>query len=244
MATLPAELRKMTTSTLEVELSRSKNQSTSGDWVYSSESAHLDFDVLTSAKDGMRYFNFLRAESLDLANLGSVHETYRQIAFPHSSDVTISGVMKAYREIIRLSTTNAIWSSGVGRHIAFGWSNILERIIVEIGRLRDGWDGTGSLAPSPKVLRDVEAALSVLPVNTRDPEVEVDSSDGSVSIRWESEDFSRMLSLSFPDNGKAIVVALSRNQPPKKPYICDVADEVRILDAIEQLDGLDILTSR
>lgn len=116
-----------------------------------------------------------------------------------------------------------------------GWSSVFDRLLVELGRLKEGWEGEGSVAPSAKTLRDVEQALSVLPASTREPEVEVDSSDGSISFRWWSQDLSKSATLSFLGNGTAFIFAMNRNGATKPPAIVSVTDELGILDAIEDL---------
>ncbi|HKR92648.1 hypothetical protein [Novosphingobium sp.] len=130
------------------------------------------------------------------------------------------------------------------RYKAVGWSSCVERMVLDIGRLEAGWDGPGSIAPSPQLLRDIEKTLSVLPVHTREPDVEVDSSDGSVCMRWETPAEDQVLSLTFPGNGKVVFVSLVFGQDPRMPASCPVGDETRILDLLDRFQGYGILAPK
>lgn len=125
------------------------------------------------------------------------------------------------------------WSaySGMsGRAFASSMQSILE----ELGRLRNGWHGAGSVAPNPAVVTDIQLLAPMLPLGTRLPEVEVDASDGEVRLRWRAEHEPKSIAISLVGDGKArviqtiltgsvqnpfIEIALSRSQPNRSGRI-------------------------
>lgn len=125
-----------------------------------------------------------------------------------------------------------------------GWADTLERIIQEIGRLPDNWDGPGSITPSDKMVRDVENVLQALPAQTVEPELEVDSSDGSVTVRWISADFSRSFALSFAGNARVTLVGSALGGLPPVTINCSTREETRVLDFLEDSGFKDIVVAQ
>lgn len=71
-----------------------------------------------------------------------------------------------------------------------------ERFVREISRLKNDWDGQGGLAPSDDAVQAFEMLLRVLPSHVREPELEVDGSSGSITMRWVAPDGSEVFSLT------------------------------------------------
>jgi hypothetical protein len=84
------------------------------------------------------------------------------------------------------------------------------QLTTEIGRLNDGWDGPGSAAPSEDASRSLMALAHALPAQTQEPEADVDSSDGSVALRWTAHDNLSTFSLRL--DGQRIICTYSRLQ--------------------------------
>jgi len=114
-----------------------------------------------------------------------------------------------------------------------GWAATLERLIIEVGRIQDGWDGPGSLAPSSSVQRDFEAALGVLPGSTAEPEIEIDGSTGSITVRWMNEIAASAAVLTFMGDGHCIIMDFNPARAGSAPIICAVHDETKILDMLD-----------
>lgn len=57
-------------------------------------------------------------------------------------------------------------------------------VIRDISRLKDGWDGLGSRAPSTSIKDDVSKVANFFPINSAEPSVEIDPEDGTVVLRW------------------------------------------------------------
>ena len=95
-----------------------------------------------------------------------------------------------------------VLSSAMGR---------MEKIQRDLERLRDGWAGQDSKAPSSQTLTDFERLVSALPSDIRLPEVEVDDETGYVTLRWSSP----IVGLSFVlrGSGKALFVRTTVGQP-------------------------------
>lgn len=77
-----------------------------------------------------------------------------------------------------------------------------QSIVRELSRLTAGWAGEGSVAPSNAVLRDMLTVTALLPVDTAEPETEVDPDDGSVVLRWLNADATSSFSLTFLGKGE------------------------------------------
>ncbi|MBX5181678.1 hypothetical protein HJB88_03325 [Rhizobium sp. NZLR5] len=76
-------------------------------------------------------------------------------------------------------------------------SSIGQTISMELGRLRAGWAGEGTIAPGTKLILDIQNVAASFPAETSMPEIEVDPDDGSVILRWMSLDADCSLSLTF-----------------------------------------------
>lgn len=113
-----------------------------------------------------------------------------------------------------------------------GWVAILDNIIVELGRLTPGWDGEDSVLPSPRLLRDIETALRVLSAKTSEPNIDVDSSDGSVGLTWDTED-GRHIAASFSGNGR-IFLFVGCPQAGNWSTSAAADDDVRILEMFDR----------
>lgn len=114
-----------------------------------------------------------------------------------------------------------------------GWFEKLDRIITELGRLKTGWDGDAAPAPANSLLNQMERVLRTLPHNTREPEVEVDPSDGSVVARWWDGDNQTAFTMTFTGNSKVYGISSSMNETPPPSWECSVDDETKIVDRIE-----------
>jgi hypothetical protein len=112
------------------------------------------------------------------------------------------------------------------------WQCRLERVVKELGRLRSD-DAQDFLAPTDSHLTELETALGVLPADTRDPEVEVDGSDASITVRWWTDDRASAFAITFPGNGRAYGTASSVQEAPPHSWCFRVSDETKILDGIE-----------
>lgn len=113
-----------------------------------------------------------------------------------------------------------------------GWFSKIDKIITELGRLKIGWDGEAAQPPSQLLLNQIEQVLQALPQETKEPEVEIDPSDGSVVTRWWGEGNASAFSLTFTGNGKVYGVASSTAEEVPASWECDVHDETKIEDRI------------
>lgn len=118
------------------------------------------------------------------------------------------------------------------RAISTGWVATLDSIIVELGRLTPGWDGDDSILPSQSLLRDIETALRVLPSKTAEPNIDVDSSDGSVGLTWDMDD-GRHVAASFSGNGR-IFLFVGCPQAGNWSASALASDDVRILELFDR----------
>ncbi|HMI17943.1 MAG TPA: hypothetical protein VK533_00225 [Sphingomonas sp.] len=77
----------------------------------------------------------------------------------------------------------------------------VSHIDAALGELQDGWNGSGSLAPSVAVRSDVALTLGAASVELPSPQIEVDD-DGTVALIWDHAGHSH--ALTFLGNGKVI----------------------------------------
>jgi hypothetical protein len=109
-----------------------------------------------------------------------------------------------------------------------------DKIVGELGRIKDGWAGPDTVAPSKAVLDDVETVAMRLPSNLKMPAIDVDEEDGSVAIRWLAEDRSRSFSLVFRGNARVSGVFATIEPPRSVSWSLGVAEEVQIASKLEE----------
>ncbi|MGY4237295.1 hypothetical protein ACVIIW_006242 [Bradyrhizobium sp. USDA 4449] len=110
---------------------------------------------------------------------------------------------------------------------------VADRVVRELGRIKDDWAGPGTVAPSKRVLSDVEAVAMRLPSNLKMPAIDVDEEDGSVAIRWVAENRSRSFSLVFRGNGKVSGVLATIEPPRSSSWSLGVGEEIKIALKLE-----------
>lgn len=114
-----------------------------------------------------------------------------------------------------------------------GWSAKLEKLILEVGRMQDGWDGPDTVAPPIAAQRDFEATLTAFPKDALEPELEVDGSTGAISVRWWSAERNRCLVLNFVGDNNCMLMRFDINAAPVPPQIFPATDETRLLDLLD-----------
>jgi hypothetical protein len=110
--------------------------------------------------------------------------------------------------------------------------SIFESLLQRLGRLRDGWAGTGSIAPSATVLADLSSLATALQGVRSEPSAEVDI-DGTISLIWDREDGS--FSMTVTGNGR-VVGTLSPYTPAYAPWSFDVTDERAVSEKLEEFE--------
>jgi hypothetical protein len=119
--------------------------------------------------------------------------------------------------------------------------NTTEAMVRRLGRLRDGWAGAGTKAPTERTLNDVEIFLSCLPSKRREPELEVDQDDGSVTMRWISNDSSRSISAVFAGLGHVVIVYSALPPEKSKGFKFKISAESRIIRNLQQEGASDLI---
>jgi hypothetical protein len=100
----------------------------------------------------------------------------------------------------------------------------LGSILKNLGRVKPGWAGDGSVAPNDRALRDIAVMSALLPSTAQQPEVEVDADDGSIVLRWISDSREESFSLTFFGNGNAIGVLATTNGTSLPSWKASVTD--------------------
>jgi hypothetical protein len=144
------------------------------------------------------------------------------------------------------------WSQVLGseRHVArvaaFGadsWYSRSAKIVESLEELQDGWAGEDSIRPIPGIVDAIGQVALCLPASTRMPEVDVDSSSGTVSLNWWDRAEENCFSLVFPSETIVIGITSKMEHRPQS-WRHEVSDEAIIADEIERSDfALAILES-
>ncbi|MGY3035923.1 hypothetical protein ACVIIV_005093 [Bradyrhizobium sp. USDA 4354] len=111
---------------------------------------------------------------------------------------------------------------------------VADKIVRELGRVRDGWAGPGTVAPSKRVLADVETVAMRLPLNLKTPLIDIDEEDGSVALRWIAADKESSFSLVFRGNGKVLGVLATIEPPRSVSWSLGVREEVQIAFKLDE----------
>lgn len=94
----------------------------------------------------------------------------------------------------------------------------VEEGVREIGRLKDGWAGAETIAPSPKALVDMQVLASTLPLGTRAPEIEIDPSDGEIKLAWRSSKEPRSIALTLMGDQTVHIIQSNLVTAPRDQY--------------------------
>lgn len=91
------------------------------------------------------------------------------------------------------------------------WTDHLDAILEELGRLSNDWAGAGTIAPEQTVLEDIQTLVAILPLGTRKPDIEVDPSDGEVKMAWRSETQPKSIAIALRGDKRAVVLQSNLN---------------------------------
>ncbi|MBB3972508.1 hypothetical protein [Hansschlegelia beijingensis] len=106
----------------------------------------------------------------------------------------------------------------------------INSVSARLERLRDGWAGPDTVAPSQRVIDDVaRACVAVYQAADVEPEVEVDQ-DGTVVLEWRRGQ--RAFCLTFLGNGR-LVGTISPWTEDYAPWQVPVSDELAIISKLE-----------
>ncbi|MCP1931788.1 hypothetical protein [Bradyrhizobium elkanii] len=147
--------------------------------------------------------------------------------------LTYSGVVNAEQ---------LVWTRDDAR-VLIGFAETAgDRIVRELGRIKDGWAGPGTVAPSATMLADVEAVVAHLLANAKMPSIEVDEEDGSVALRWVAASRNQSFSLVFRGNGKVSGVLATIDPPRSKSWSLTVNDEIQIASRLDEQAARQLIT--
>ena len=115
-------------------------------------------------------------------------------------------------------------------HLHSDWYSRLDNVLVNLGRLQSGWWGAESKPPRISACRDLEQVGSYLPSHTKQPEVEVDESTGSVSLIWSQQSPAASVTLVFTGDGTVIGVVIGHSFKARWKH--SVTNDRAILNAL------------
>ena len=107
----------------------------------------------------------------------------------------------------------------------------LEAVVVQLARLREGWAGPETVAPSEAILQDILVVSPYLPPNVPAPVVEVDPDDGCVTLVWKSDNTEQCFATVF--SGSGAIMGVAPNQANYKPWRLSVSDELGVASKLE-----------
>lgn len=116
--------------------------------------------------------------------------------------------------------------------VDFSHSVFLADNVSHLERLRDGWAGGDTCAPSESILRDVKAAMLAVDAIGAAPAIEVDD-DGTVVFEWMSGH--RSFCLTFNGNGD-VIGTLSPWTPDYPAWRVVADDEISLADKLEDIN--------
>lgn len=190
----------------------------------------------------------LARESLDLIALSSSEDamagddTQLELRVPHYHDLFIfdqteipSGILYSTLSALRIvGTGSSRWTRALTldehKHETrrvYTRPAMAENLVRELGRLVSGWDGPDSVAPSERVLLDIQQVAASFPSTTRAPEAEVDPDDGTVILRWLNEGATRSFSLTFMGKG-SVTGFYSAENSAEPAWKFNVSDAIRL----------------
>ncbi|RYZ82453.1 MAG: hypothetical protein EOP06_21635 [Proteobacteria bacterium] len=156
----------------------------------------VDFEVATTDEEVASPFETAAPQ---MHRVVMAYQTRKLPPFSHrkhlrggiAAAVTLGEKNNLVQEIYVLATEllDSLGSQATGlashSYLASNRSNGRERIVADLGRLKDGWAGPGSKAPKATVIRDIERIFSAFENDTSLPNVEVDGEDGTAVMYWQ-----------------------------------------------------------
>jgi CheY-like chemotaxis protein len=137
-----------------------------------------------------------------------------------------TGVFQSLTETLRTRLKQVIqnqsWQPDVTTKVAYRLSQISEMV-----RAPD------SILPSQKLIDAAIQVVGYLPATTRLPQIEIDDSNGAISLVWRDLADQNTFSLEIPNPRHVVGVGFGRNFPKFKPWRYLISDERRIIGAIE-----------
>lgn len=131
-------------------------------------------------------------------------------------------------------TADCTEKSVAWRRVGSATSSVGDRIVNELGRIKDGWAGAGSIAPTTQAVNDVESVMGRLPIASKMPAIEIDEEDGMISLRWLANDRNSSFSLVFRGNGRVTTVIATIDPPRSAPLSFAVTEEIKIASKFDE----------
>ena len=166
-------------------------------------------------------FNFFRQSTVRPLTFAWSNVGATNIAWPDEGATSLPNL---FLRILELDLSTAQIDFG-------GWYSRANGIVMSLRRLKQGWAGEGSVAPSDTVCRDIETVSGYLPSGTKQPEVEVDETTGTVTLVWPRSDYSSTFSLVF--TGAASVMGILLGSEASQSWKHPVYQEATIARALE-----------
>ncbi|WP_436124121.1 hypothetical protein [Aminobacter sp. LjRoot7] len=136
-------------------------------------------------------------------------------------------------EDLQSAIDRAAWEVSVfgGTHEVIETTNdsLFDSFVVHLERLRNGWAGPQSIAPSKEIVRDISLAAVSMEKVLVAPDIEVDE-DGTVVFEWKNG--GRSFCLTFTGNG-TVVGTISPWNAAEPPWRANVKDEIAIAEKLE-----------
>lgn len=158
--------------------------------------------------------------------------------FHSTLESRVAETARSYFSILVLDASNRI--AALHREKA---EAVSERVVRELGRIKDGWAGENSKAPAQQILDDIELALNRLPPDASSPLIEIDEEDGVVALRWIAEDRLRSFSLVFTGNERVVCIQ-AHVQPPRSDSLAlDVREDIPLTALLEEPSIRELITA-
>jgi hypothetical protein len=200
-------------------------------------------DAYTAARAAGDYLAYDEIESFDLDDVENLaplpeapaHLTISKRGLFTSKSLTLSAKLVAETSRSVFLTTD----SPTKLEITWRWgsastSTVGDRIVSELGRIKDGWAGEGTVAPTNQIVTDVESAIERLPVFAKMPAIEIDEEDGTVALRWLAQDRNSSLSLVFRGNKRVTGVFATIAPPRSTTWSFSVSEEIQIAKQFDE----------
>lgn len=157
-----------------------------------------------------------------------------------SSD-EISFHVTSYRPTVR--GVAGLSHAGVPAGIAgtFGHNLGVFRLLHRIRRLREGWNGSGSCAPTKEAANDIAAVAHVLDNLAKTPYCEIED-DGSIKLSWANKEQTRKLVLTFRGTGRVVGSLVTADGSPGDVWKLSTSSEQELCSRLDDETLDDILS--
>ncbi len=183
----------------------------------------FDFDVVFSMETQQRRTSCFLAlrRMLSKTEIDSAHTTSLWLDVPRSD---LRGWQTT--ETIRTSLNRLDWH-------AFLQPDLTTKVAYRLAQVSEMERAPDSIMPDQEVINAAVRVIGYLPATTRMPQIEIDDSNGAISLVWRDSDDQNTFALEIPNSRCVVGVGFGEGFSNFKPWRFLISEERKIVGAMQ-----------